>query len=257
MKENKQPLTTLSQQEQERYDRQVSIKGFGRKRQLKLKKARIIVAGIGGVGSSASMYLAVAGIGSLTVIDSGEVELSNLNRQILHWEKNLGTSKALSAATKLKQLNPDIEVTAREESITEDSVLKLLEGTDGVIDCLDNFPSRYILNDAALKLGVPVFHAACSGFEVRATTIIPGVTPCLRCLYPRELHQAKVPILGSIAGMAGNIATTEAIKLIAGLEPTLKNRLLIYDGLHLRYNLVNISRNPDCLFCKGVRTNEG
>jgi len=245
--------TTVSNRDLDRYDRQISIKDFGERGQLRLKKAHVVVAGIGGVGSAVSMYLAVAGIGHLTVIDSGKVELSNLNRQVLHWEEDLGSNKAKSAAAKLRQLNTDIEVTSVEESIEANNVSSLLQGADTVVDCLDNFSARYALNDAAVKLNMPAFHAACFGFEGRVTTIIPRITPCLRCIYPRGLQLEKVPIIGSIAGTIGNIAATEAIKFFVGLEPTLKNKLLIYDGQRLIYNLVNISRNPECPSCREMR----
>ena len=244
-------MSTLSNQDSERYDRQISIQGLGREGQQKLKEAHITVAGMGGLGSVVSIYLAVAGIGHLTVIDPDVVELSNLNRQILYWEKDIGEKKVKSAAEKLAHFNSGVEVTGMEESINKNNVLDLLQDADAIIDCLDNFPTRYILNDAALKLNIPLFHGACSGFEGRVSTIIPGMTACLRCVFPKGPPEEKVPIIGTTPGTVGTIQATEVIKFLVGIEPLLTNRLLIYDGQFLTYDLINVKRNPECAGCGG------
>jgi len=240
---------TLTNRELIRYNRQINIREFGRKGQENLKKAHVVIAGVGGLGSSVSIYLAAAGIGHISLIDYDTVELSNLNRQILHWERDIGKSKVESAAEKLKQINPDIEIRGIEEEIKEENVLKLLKGADAIVDCMDNFRTRFILNDAALKLDIPFFHGACYEFEGRATTIIPKKTPCLRCIIPKTPPEKKVPIMGTTPGTIGTIQATEVIKFFAGIKPLLTSKLLIYDSRYLTYDLIKIERNPKCPSC--------
>ena len=240
---------TLTNRELKRYDRQINIQEFGKKGQENLKKAHVVVAGAGGLGSSVSLYLTAAGIGHISVIDHETIELSNLNRQILHWEKDIGKSKVESAVEKLTQINSDIEITGIKEKINEENVLKLLKGADAVVDCMDNFRTRFILNDAILKLEIPFFHGACYGFEGRATTIIPKKTPCLRCIIPKSPPERKVPIMGTTPGTIGTIQATEVIKFFAGIKLLLTNKLLIYDSRYLTYDLIKIERNPKCLSC--------
>ncbi len=241
----------LSDKDLTRYDRQIKIEVFGKKGQENLKKAHIVIAGAGGLGSSVALYLTAAGAGHITIIDHENVELSNLNRQILHWEKDIGKSKVDSAVEKLTQLNSDIEILGIKEKITEGNVLSLLKGADGVVDCLDNFKTRFILNDAILKLRIPFFHGACYEFEGRATTIIPGRTPCLRCIIPRSPPEKKVPIMGTTPGTIGTIQATEVIKFFSGIDPLLTGKLLVYDSRYFTYELIRIEKNPECPSCGG------
>jgi len=242
-------MTKLTEKDLIRYQRQIIIPEFGIKAQKKLKSARVVVAGAGGLGSAALTYLAMAGIGDITIIDHDKVELSNLNRQTLHWEKDIGRSKAESALEKIKQINPDIKVTAIHEKITADNVFSLLKGAHAIIDCMDNFETRYILNDAAIKLDIPLFHAACYSFEGRVTTMIPKKTPCLRCIFPEKPLERKCPVVGAVAGMTGTIQAAEVIKYFTGIGDLLQGKLMVFDAMFMRYELVDIKRNPKCPDC--------
>jgi len=247
----------LKKREIERYDRQMIIPNFGTEGQEKLKKTKVTIAGVGGLGSVVSIYLTVAGIGHLKIIDDDIVEISNLNRQILHGANDIDNSKAKSAKEKLSRLNPDTEVTGVKEKITENNVLELLKNTDAIVDCMDNFHTRYLLNEAAIKMGMPLFHGACRGMEGQITTIIPGKTPCLRCIFPRAPPEEKFPILGAVSGTIGTIQATEVIKFFVGMEPLLTDRLLIYDAQFLTYDQIEIKRNPKCPSCGGFNEGEG
>ena len=190
-----------------RYERQIIIPGWGEEGQEKLKKAKVLVAGAGGLGSAILSYLAIAGVGSIRVIDGDTVELSNLNRQILHSEKDIGRKKVDSASDKLQSLNPHIEIEAIGEFITEDNVFEMVDDYP-IVDALDNLPARYLLNRVAVKKNLPLFHGAVYGFEGRATTIIPGKTPCIKCLY-KDVLPGKIPVVGVIPAVIGCIQATE------------------------------------------------
>ncbi len=240
----------LTTNERERYDRQILIKGFGKEGQEKLKRAKVIIAGGGGLGSPSSIYLAAAGVGMIRIVDHGSVELSNLNRQVLYWEEDVGKRKVTSAAEKLKKLNPEIEIEAIEETITEANVSQLVSGFDLVVDAMDNLPTRYLLNKAALEKDIPFFHGAVYGFEGRAMTIIPGKTACLECVYhgvttPKE----KFPVIGVAPAVIGCIQAAEVIKYIVGIGELLTNRLLIYDGLNLKFTELKVKKDPNCEQC--------
>jgi len=172
----------LTEDEIRRYDRQIRI--FGEEGQNRLKKAKVFIAGVGGLGSPLSIYLAVAGIGKLRIVDNDVVALENLNRQILHWDNDIGREKIESAEAKLKGINPNVEVEPISETITEDNADRLVGDFDVIVDAMDNFATRYVLNKIALTKGVPFFHGAVHGFYGQATTIIPGKTACLRCIFP-------------------------------------------------------------------------
>lgn len=233
-----------------RYARQVVIKGFGSEGQERLKKARVLVAGAGGLGSVVSIYLAVAGVGTMRLIDHDKVELSNLNRQILYGDKDIGRTKVDSAKERLEELNPEVVVEAIAETITEDNAFELAYGYNLIVDAMDNFAIRYILNRAAIARGIPFIHGAVRGFEGRATTIIPGRTPCLRCIYPRPPQQEVTPVVGVAPAVIGSIQATEVIKCILGIGQLLTDRFLIYDGLSLEFTELGLKRYPDCDDCR-------
>ncbi|KQC15404.1 MAG: adenylyltransferase, partial [Methanosaeta sp. SDB] len=191
-----------------RYERQIRL--FGAEGQRRLKRATALVVGAGGLGSTVSTYLAVAGIGQLIIVDGDVVEESNLNRQILHWTKDIGQLKAVSATETIKGLNPEVEVEAVALFADEENLADLVGKADLVVDGLDNFPSRYLLNRAALEKGIPLFHGAISGFDGQATTIIPKMTPCLRCIFPRPSPKETTPALGATCGVIGSIQASEA-----------------------------------------------
>ena len=173
----------LTPEEKQRYDRQIMIPGIGEAGQEKLKKARVVIAGTGGLGSPISLYLAAAGVGTLRIIDNDRVELSNLNRQILHWDKDIGKEKTKSAQEKLTQLNKHVTVETINTTIDEANVSRLTAGFDVIVDAMDNMPTRFLLNKAAIEHRIPFIHGAVSGFEGRAMTVIPGKSACIRCLY--------------------------------------------------------------------------
>ena len=241
----------LNSEELERYKRQIAIPGLGEAGQAKIKKASILIVGAGGLGSAASLYLAAAGIGFLRIIDSDKVELSNLNRQLLHTTPDIGREKTESAGEKLRALNSNVNFELIQDRVDRDNVGKLLKSCDAILDATDNLETRYILNAAALKAGLPFFHGAVAGFEGRALTVLPRQSACLMCLYRGVTLNVKPAVIGFTAGVIGCIQAAEAIKYITGLGQLLAGRLLIYDGLNMRFNEVQVSRDPHCPQCGG------
>jgi molybdopterin/thiamine biosynthesis adenylyltransferase len=232
-----------------RYDRQLLVRGFGEEGQRRLKNARIVIAGAGGLGSAAAIYLAAAGIGKIRVIDHDKVELSNLNRQILHWESDVGRKKVTSAAEKLCRFNSGVEIEAIGEMLTEESAPELLNGFDVIVDALDNLPTRYLLNRIAVNRNMPFFHGAIHGFEGRALTVIPRESACLGCIYRGAVPPGKFPAIGVIPAVIGSIQATEVIKYVVGIGRLLANRLLVYDGLDMRFTELKVERDPHCRLC--------
>jgi adenylyltransferase/sulfurtransferase len=241
----------LTPEERERYDRQILIGEIGPEGQEKLKKSRVAIAGAGGLGSPAALYLTAAGIGTIRLIDHDRVSLSNLNRQILHWEEDISGKKVNSARTKLKNLNRTIEIEAIDETITEANICGLVEGCDAIVDAMDNLPTRYLLNRCAIEEKIPFFHGAVRGFEGRAMTILPGKSACLRCLYRGPVPEEKFPVIGVTPAVIGSIQATEVIKCLLGIGQLLTNRLLMYDGLEAIFTEFTINRNPECDHCGG------
>jgi molybdopterin/thiamine biosynthesis adenylyltransferase len=239
----------LNQEELERYKRQIAIPGLGETGQVKLKNARILIIGAGGLGSPAALYLAAAGMGCLRIVDSDKVELSNLNRQLLHGTPDIGREKTVSASQKLRALNPAVKIETVQDRTKTDNIDSLLNGCDGILDATDNLETRYILNKAAVKAGLPLFHGAVSGFEGRALTVLPLKSACLMCLYHGVALNQKPPVIGATPGVIGCIQATEAIKYITGLGKLLAGRLLIYDGLSMSFREIQVSRDPECPHC--------
>lgn len=240
----------LTEEERERYDRQIMLYGFGEEGQEKLKSAKVFIAGAGGLGSPASIYLAAAGVGTIRIVDQDKVELSNLNRQVLHWNENIGRRKADSAEAKLKKLNPGVKIEAIADTITEANVFQLVADFDLIVDAMDNLPTRYLLNKTAIEKGIPFFHGAVYGFEGRAMTVIPGKTACLNCVYHgATIPQEKFPVIGVTPAVIGCIQATEVIKYIVGLGELLTNRLLIYDALRMTFTELKVKKDPNCEHC--------
>ena len=239
----------LAKDERERYDRQIMIGGFGQAGQEKLKKAKVFIAGAGGLGCATATYLTAAGIGVLRIVDHDRVELTNLNRQVLHWQEDIGKSKVDSAAEKLAKLNQGVKIEAIEEKITEANVSQLVAGFDLVVDAMDNLPTRYLLNKVALDKNLPFFHGAVYGFEGRAMTIIPGKTACLMCVYRGAIPEEKFAVVGVTPGVIGCIQATEVIKYIVGIGQLLTNKLLVYDGLNMKFSEFSLNRDPNCEHC--------
>ncbi len=240
----------LTMEELQRYDRQIMIYGFGEAGQEKLKKAKVFLAGAGGLGSPVAIYLAAAGIGTLRIADHDKVELSNLNRQVLHWEEDIGKRKVDSAAAKLRKFNKNIKIEAISETITESNISRLVGNADLIVDAMDNLPTRYLLNKAAIEKGVPFIHGAVYGFEGRAMTVLPGKTACLNCLYHgATVPKEKFPVIGITPAVIGCIEATEVIKYIVGLGELLTDRLLNFDGLKMKFSEFKINRDPNCEVC--------
>jgi len=239
----------LTPEERQRYDRQIMIRGIGEDGQGRLKQAKVIIAGTGGLGSAAAVYLVAAGVGIIRLVDHDRVELSNLNRQVLHWDRDIDRNKVDSAAEKLRQLNPDVEIEAIEETINEANISQLVAGFDLIVDAMDNLPTRYVLNKAAVENRIPFIHGAVYGFEGRAMTIIPGKTACLRCVYRGLIPQEKFPVLGTIPAVIGCIQATEVIKYITGVGKLLINRLLVYDGLNMKFTELGVKKDSNCEHC--------
>jgi adenylyltransferase/sulfurtransferase len=240
----------LSSDELELYDRQLRIQGLGIEGQRKLRGASAIVAGIGGLGCQSALYLAAAGFGKLKLIDNDVVELSNLNRQVLHWYSDIGRFKAKSAEEKLQRLNPFVKVNGIVAKIEERNVESLIQGADVVIDGQDNYRTRFILNDACIRLHIPFIHAAVQGFHGQLMTVVPGKGPCLRCLFPYTPQETKPsPVIGAIPALMAALQVLEAIKVVLGIGKLMIGRLLIFDGEDARFEEVPIAPNPECPVC--------
>ena len=239
----------LTKDELEKYDRQMMIRGFGRKGQEKLKQAKVFIAGAGGLGAASATYLTAAGVGVIRVVDHDSVELSNLNRQVLHWHEDTGKRKASSAGEKLRKLNPEVEIETIEERITEANISQLVAGFDLIVDAMDNLPTRYLLNKVALEKSIPFFHGAVYGFEGRAMTVIPGRTACLRCVYRGAIPEEKFPVIGVTPAVIGCIQAAEVIKYIVGMGQLLTDRLLVYDGLNMKFTEFRVKKDPNCPHC--------
>jgi len=225
---------------------------FGEDSQERLKKAHIFIAGAGGLGSPVSIYLAVAGVGTITIVDMDVVDGTNLNRQILHYDRDIGRKKTASAEEKLRELNPDIIINAIDVKIDASNAKKLVGNADGMVDAMDNYPTRYQLNDVAIAKQIPFFHGGIRGFYGQATTIIPGTTPCLKCIFPKAPPREEFPVVGVTAGIIGTIQSNEVIKYLTGTGDLLANRLFIWDGMQAHADEICIERDPSCEACGGI-----
>ncbi|QDE67724.1 molybdopterin biosynthesis protein MoeB [Myxococcus xanthus] len=245
----------LTAEQKERYRRHLSLPEVGEAGQAKLLQARVLLLGAGGLGSPAALYLAAAGVGTLGIVDSDVVDLSNLQRQVIHTRERQGQPKVASARAAIEALNPDVEVVGFEERLTSHNVLKILEGFDMVLDGGDNFPTRYLLNDACVMLGKPNVHGSIFRFEGQVTSFVPGQGPCYRCLYPAppppELAPscAEAGVLGVLPGLIGLLQATEALKLILGQGEPLVGRLLTFDALGTRFQELKLRRDTQCPVC--------
>jgi adenylyltransferase/sulfurtransferase len=244
----------LTNDELERYKRQLMIEGLGEEGQIKLKNARVFIAGAGGLSAPVSTYLVAAGVGLIRIVDYDKVEISNLNRQVLYGDADIGRSKVDSATAKLRQLNQWVTIEAVEEIITEANVYQLITGFDLIVDAMDNLETRYLLNKVALDQNIPFFHGAIYGFEGRVMTIIPGETACLRCVYRGVTPTGIFPVVGVTPAVIGCIQTTEVIKYIVNIGKLLTNRLLVYDGLNMEFREFRIKKDPNCQHCGYITT---
>jgi len=244
----------FSERELDRYKRQIML--FGEKGQERLKDAHIFIAGAGGLGSPVSIYLAVAGVGTITIVDMDTVDQSNLNRQILHYDRDIGRKKIESARDKLTALNPDIVINAIDAKIDESNVAGLVGDAGGIVDAMDNYPTRYLLNEVAIRNDIPFFHGAIRGFYGQATTIIPKKTPCLQCIIPCAPPKEVFPVVGVTAGLIGMIQTTEVVKYLTEEGELLTNRLFIWDGMQSASEEICVEKNPSCSACGTAKKGE-
>ncbi len=255
----------LSDAQRDRYSRHILLPEVGEAGQAKLLASKVLLLGAGVLGSPAALYLAAAGVGTLGVVDADVVDASNLQRQIIHATSRVGTPKVESAAKTIAELNPDVKVVPHKERMTSANVERLFQSYDVVIDGTDNFPTRYLVNDASVWLGKPVVHGSIFRFDGQVTTFVPAKaaknlglaepSPCYRCLYPEPPPPHLAPscqeagVLGILCGIIGTIQATEAIKLLLGKGTTLAGRLLTYDSLKMKFRELRLRRDPNCPVC--------
>jgi molybdopterin/thiamine biosynthesis adenylyltransferase len=245
----------LTETQIERYSRHIILPEVGGKGQEKLLAGKVLLVGAGGLGSPAGLYLAAGGVGTIGVIDADQVDLSNLQRQIIHFTSDLGRPKVTSAAEKMRAINPDVGVIVHHERLTAANAMQVLAGYDFVIDGTDNFASKFLVADACHFAGKPYSHAGILRFEGQTMTVLPGVTACYRCVFNTPPPPGAVPscsqagVLGVLAGVIGVLQATEALKFLLGAGRLLTDRLLVYDALDLRFREVRLKRNPRCPLC--------
>ena len=248
--------TRLTAEQIERYSRQIMVPDLGGTAQMHLRDGRVLVIGAGGLGSPAAFYLAAAGVGTIGIVDPDKVELSNLQRQILHATADIGRLKVDSAKTTLTELNPDVEVKTYPVRFDDGNAGEIAADYRFIIDGSDNFDTKFLVNDTAIKLGIAFSHAGIVRLQGQTMTVIPGKSACYRCLFkappPAEeiLNCQASGILGAVAGTLGTIQATEAVKFLAGFEAgLLTDRLLIYDAKHMKFRDIEVKRDPNCASC--------
>jgi len=250
----------LSPEQKQRYSRHLLIPEVGAAGQTRLLESKALLIGAGGLGSPAAFYLAAAGVGTIGIVDFDVVDLSNLQRQILHTNDRIGERKVESARKTIEALNPDVKVVAHEEMLVADNVDRIITGYDVIIDGTDTFETRYLLNDAAVAKGVTVIHASVFRFEGQLTTFIPYEGPCYRCLYPTPPPPELAPgcsvagVLGVVPGIMGMLQANEALKVLLGIGDTLAGRLLLFDALDSTFTELKLRRDPACPVCSTEAT---
>lgn len=253
------PLPPLSQEERDRYRRQLVLPSFGVPGQQRLKASRVLIVGAGGLGSPAALHLAAAGVGTIGLVDHDVVDVTNLHRQLLHGTQDIGRDKLASARDRLQQINPLVQVVTHDCWLTSTNALEIIAGYDLVIDGTDNFATRYLVNDACVLLGKPNVHGSVFRFDGQASVFAMPDGPCYRCLHPEPPPPEMVPncaeggVLGVLPGLVGTIQATEAIKVLAGIGTSLAGRLLMIDAFTMQFRSVTIARDPACPAC-GTRT---
>jgi molybdopterin/thiamine biosynthesis adenylyltransferase/rhodanese-related sulfurtransferase len=245
----------MTRDQRMRYSRHTLLPEVGVEGQLKLLNAKVLLIGAGGLGSPAALYLAAAGIGTLGLVDDDEVDETNLQRQVIHTTSRVGVPKTESARATIEDLNPDVDVVEHRTRLDSSNVIELLSDYDVIVDGADNFPTRYLLNDASVRLRKPVISASILGFEGQISTFVPYEGPCYRCLYPTPPPAELAPscgaagVLGVMAGVMGLLQANEVIKLVVGIGEPLIGRLLLYDSLATRFTELKVKRDPECPIC--------
>jgi adenylyltransferase/sulfurtransferase len=250
-----EPADSLSVDEIRRYSRHLIIPDVATAGQKRLKNARVLCVGAGGLGSPALMYLAAAGVGTLGIVDFDTVDESNLQRQIIHGQSDIGRPKAESAAASIREINPYVNVVVHNTALDRDNVLEIFEQYDLIVDGTDNFATRYMVNDAAVLLGKPYVWGSIYRFDGQASVFWAEHGPCYRCLYPEPPPPGMVPscaeggVLGVLCASIGSIQVTEAIKLLTGIGEPLVGRLMVYDALEMTYRTIKVRKDPNCALC--------
>ena len=246
---------TLTPEQKDRYSRHTLIPELGLEGQLKLLDSKVLLLGAGGLGSPTGLYLAAAGVGTLGIVDDDEVDASNLQRQVIHSTDRIGVPKTESAKQTINALNPDVEVIEHRTRMDSSNVIDLISGYDIIVDGVDNFPTRYLLNDASVRLRKPVVSASILSFDGQISTFVPFEGPCYRCLYPTPPPPELAPscgaagVLGILPGVMGLLQANEVVKLAAGIGDPLIGRLLLFEALGTRFTELKLRRDPDCPIC--------
>lgn len=245
---------------QERYARQIILPGFDREGQERLGRSRVLVLGAGGLGSVCAQYLVRAGVGSLVLVDNGTLDLPDLNRQLLYVTGDVGKPKVRVAVKLLREINPEVRVEGIEEDISKAGLPELVAGADVVVDALDNFPARMMVNAACCRYGKVLVHGGILGTRGAASVVVPGKGPCLHCMY--EAHDLTppalpLPVLGPIAGIVGSIQATETLHILLGARPALLGRLILFNGTSMNFSYRTVERRTDCAVCGDVRPMQG
>jgi molybdopterin/thiamine biosynthesis adenylyltransferase len=255
---NRNERGSLTEEQKTRYRRQLAIPEIGSEGQIRLGKARVLIVGLGGLGSVSSYYLAAAGVGCLRIVDHDTVCLDNLNRQLLHSTPDLDRPKTESATEKLRRLNPECFVEPVRVRVGEDTGFELTEGCDLILDATDNLATRHVLNRISLARRIPLIYGGINGWNGSASTFVPGETGCLSCLFPSKdlgTPATGFPVVGPAAGVIGSIQSVEAIRILLGMSPALANRLLNFQGKGMKFRTVHVGKDPACPQC-GPSTGE-
>lgn len=248
-------LLKLTEEQRERYSRHIFLPGMGSEGQKKLLNAGVLIIGMGGLGSPAALYLAAAGVGRLGIVDNGDVELSNLQRQIIHFGPDIGRAKVQSAEEKIKSINPDVKVIAHKKLVSENNAAEIMRDYDFVVEATDNFSSKLLINDACVCVGRAFSHAGILNYSGQLMTVIPGKSACLRCVFPEPFLSgditdcARAGVFGAVAGVVGSIQAMEALKFILGVGDLLTDRLLVFDSLSIKFAETAVKKNRDCSVC--------
>jgi molybdopterin/thiamine biosynthesis adenylyltransferase len=246
---------SLTEQQMERYSRHIILEQVGGEGQEKLLASKVLIIGAGGLGAPAAVYLAAAGVGTIGVVDGDKVDLSNLQRQIIHHTPDVGIDKVLSAGSKIRAINPDVKVRTYNMRLMADNIRDIIREYDFVIDGTDNFPAKFLINDACYFERKPFSHAGILQFDGQLITVLPGQTTCYRCIFGAPPPANAVPscsqagVLGVLAGVIGSLQATEAIKYLLGIGELLTGALLTYNALTMQFRKVRLDRSPDCPLC--------
>ena len=245
----------FTEEKLERYSRNILLKDVGVEGQIKIMEGRILIIGAGGLGAPAALYLAAAGVGTIGLVDSDKVELSNLQRQVIHFTQDIDKPKVLSAAEKMQAFNPHIDVKTIFEYVRTDNIREIMDGYDFVIDGTDNFATKFLINDACVMTNTPFSHGGILRFDGQTMTVVPGQSACYRCVFaappPKDLIPtwSQAGILGAVAGILGSIQAAEALKYVVGIGGILTNRLLTLNAMNMEFRNVAIKKRDDCEVC--------